>query len=265
MNQSATSLMKNTIKKIATYALWTRARGLFNALKQVFGAFLAAAGLLTFAAVLVGCSALPDKPVRPTVYDFGPGAVAVQPANRMALLPALALDEVQASAAQDSTAVLYRLTYADAQSLKPYAQARWSMTPAQLLRQRLREHLGLRRAVLNPGEGNASGATVATRPDSITTPAATPATTSATPPVLLRVELEEFTQLFESPTASTGLLRLRATALRASPQGEKLLGQRSFIVQRPAPSADAAGGVRALTAATDAVVEEVEQWLQQWR
>ena len=267
-NQLATSLMKKTIKIVAAYALWTGARGHFNAQKQVFRAILTPAASLTLAAVLAGCSALPDKPVRPTVYDFGPGAVAGQPANRPAPLPALAtlaLDEVQASAALDSTAVLYRLAYADAQALKPYAQARWSMSPAQLLRQRLREHLGLRRAVLNPGEGNASGAAGATSPNSITTPATTPATTSATPPVLLRVELEEFSQLFESPTASTGLLRLRATALLASPQGERLLGQRSFIVQRPAPSADAAGGVRALTAATDAVVQEIDQWLQQLR
>ena len=280
----APSFMNNTIKLIATYAVWTGARGLFHASKQVFPAFLAplacltSSAVLAMLAVLAGCSALPDKPVRPTVYDFGPGAVAAQPANRMAPLPTLALDEVQASAALDSTAVLYRLAYADAQALRPYAQARWSMSPAQLLRQRLREHLGLRRAVLNAGEGSASGgpvasvasvATGATGPNSIATPATTsattPATTSGTPPVLLRVELEEFSQLFESPTASTGLLRLRATALHASPQGEKLLGQRSFIVQRPAPSADAAGGVRALTAATDAVVEEIEQWLQQLR
>ena len=84
-------------------------------------------------------------------------------------------------------------------------------------------------------------------------------------PVVLRIELEEFSQLFESPATSIGLLRLRATALQPSPRGERLLGQRSFIVQRPSPSADAAGGVRALTAATDAVVEEIDQWLQQLR
>ena len=235
---------------------------------------------LALAAVLAGCSALPDKPVRATVYDFGPGALAMPsaqtalPASRIATLPALAalaLDEVQASPALDSTAVLYRLAYADAQVLRPYAQARWSMAPAQLVRQRLREHLGLRRAVLNAGEGSAP---VAPAANAVASGAAVAggaggaggvgsATASATAPMLLRVELEEFSQLFASPTASTGLLRLRATALQASAQGEKLLGQRSFIVQRPAPSADAAGGVRALTAATDAVVEELDQWLQQ--
>ena len=271
--------MNNTIKIIASYAVWTRAKGLFHASKQVFSAFLAPLACLTSSAVLAvlaGCSALPDKPVRPTVYDFGPGAVAAQPANRMAPLPTLALDEVQASAALDSTAVLYRLAYADAQALRPYAQARWSMTPAQLLRQRLREHLGQRRAVLNVGEGSASlarGAGSVAAATAVTAAAAgstdatgsSPATASATPLMLLRVELEEFSQLFESPSASTGLLRLRATAVQPSPQGEKLLGQRSFVVQRTAPSADAAGGVRALTAATDAAVLEVDQWLQQLR
>ena len=276
-NPLATLFMKNTTQIIATHALWTRATGHFDALKRGIPAFLAflvpllpPLAPLAFTAVLAGCAALPDKPVRATVYDFGPGALATPsaqtalPANRIAPLPALAalaLDEVQSSPALDSTAVLYRLAYADAQALRPYAQARWSMAPAQLLRQRLREHLGLRRAVLNAGEGSAP---IAPPANAVAVAGGTSsATVSAAAPVLLRVELEEFSQLFESPTASTGLLRLRATAVQASPQGEKLLGQRSFIVQRPAPSADAAGGVRALTAATDAVVEELDQWLQQ--
>ena len=287
-----------TTKNIANYLYRTWAKCLFCSQNWFATVFLAAF-------VLSGCSALPDKPTRATVYDFGPGAVALQPTNiqpsnmqpaniqpsnrqppvpnlpsPFALAP-LALDEVQASAALDSTAVLYRLAYADAQALRPYAQARWSMTPAQLLRQRLREHLSLRRAVLNVGEGSASIASgaasasasaagaSATGVISVGTNAAVsaalPATAPATAPALLRIELEEFSQLFESPTASTGLLRLRATAVQPSPQGERLLGQRSFIVQRPAPSADAAGGVRALTAATDAAVEEIDQWLQQLR
>ena len=254
--------MTITTKLIAIYAYRTRATGIFVTLKLALPVFL----------VLTGCSALPDKPTRPTVYDFGPGAVVTQPSHRMAPLPTVALDEVQASAALDSTAVLYRLAYADAQALKPYAQARWSMTPAQLVRQRLREHLGLRRAVLSSGEGSApsaAGANGAANASPTTNPTTSPtpntATSLAATPILLRVELEEFSQLFESATASTGLLRLRATAVQASSRGEKLLGQRSIIVQRPAPSADAAGGVRALTAATDAAVEEIDQWLQQLR
>ena len=188
--------------------------------------------------------ALPDKPVRAVTYDFGPGAVASAPsrAGAPALAP-LVLADIESGAALDGTAVLYRLVYFNPQELRPYAQARWSMPPAQLLRQRLREHLGTSRAVLNPGDvlaGNPS-------------------------PWLLRVELEEFSHLFESATTSAGLLRLRATVVQGSLQGEKLLGQRTFVVSRPAPSADVSGGVRALTAASDAAVIEIDQWLQQLR
>ena len=188
--------------------------------------------------------ALPDKPVRAVTYDFGPGAVASAPsrAGAPALAP-LVLADIESGAALDGTAVLYRLVYFNAQELRPYAQARWSMAPAQLLRQRLREHLGTSRAVLNPGDS------LAGNPG----------------PWVLRVELEEFSHLFESATTSAGLLRLRATVVQGSLQGEKLLGQRTFVVSRPAPSADVSGGVRALTAASDAAVIEIDQWLQQLR
>ncbi len=189
---------------------------------------------------LGGCASLQPKP-RATVYDFGPGPVTTQASTRIAPLPTLVLGDAEASAALDSTAVLYRLAYSDAQQLRPYALARWSMAPAQLLRQRLREHLGLRRAVLNAAQG-----VVADKPA-----------------MVLHLELDEFSHLFETAERSSGLVRLRATLGQGGQGAERLLAQRSFIVQRPAATADAAGGVRALTEATDAVVAEIAQWLQQ--
>jgi cholesterol transport system auxiliary component len=209
-----------------------------------------AAGLacaLLAALALAGCSGLPDKPTRATMYDFGPGPTATLPTTRQAPLPPLALDDISTpGGALDNMAVLYRLGYADAQQLRPYSQARWSMPPAQLVRQRLREQLGQRRAVFN------AGASVALNRSQ-----------NAVLPLLLRLDLEEFSHLFSSPTASVGLIRLRATLLEVTPAGEKLVGQRYVVAQRPAPSSDAPGGVQALTAATDAAIAEIDQWLQQ--
>lgn len=175
------------------------------------------------------------------VYDFGPGTVSAPSASPTAPQPALALGLVQASPALDGTAVLYRLAYNDAQQLKPYAQARWSMAPAQLLRQRLSEHLSQGRALLSPGDIGPTG--------------------SPTPPTL-RVELEEFSHLFQTPSTSVGLLRLRVTVVQPGPTGERLVAQRSIVVQQPALTADAPGGVRALTAAVDTAAQEIGVWLQ---
>ena len=211
-----------------------------------------AKALICLSFVLLGlsaCSALPDKPVRATLYDFGPGMLTPRASTAAALPPLapLALGDVAtAGGAIDNQAVLYRLAYRDGQQLLPYALARWSMPPAQLVRQRIKEQLGQRRAIFNARESLA-----VTRGQ------------AATLPLQLRIELEEFTHLFTAPDASVGLLRLRATLVEVLPSGEKLIGQRNLVVQRPAPSADAPGGVRALTAATDAAIEEIEQWLQQ--
>ncbi len=217
---------------------------------------------------LAGCAALPDKPVRAVTYDFGPGAVAApaNPALTAQPLPALALAEIEASSALDGTAVLYRLNYANPAELRPYAQARWSMAPTQLVRQRLRAQLGATRAVLNVGEASIA----APNGSAVAAPAGTAATSAPTAgslvsPWVLRTELEEFSQHFESTSSSVGLLRLRATVVQATAQGDRLVGQRAFVVQRPAPSADVSGGVRALTLASDAVAIEIEQWLGQLR
>lgn len=191
-------------------------------------------GLLV-AALLSAC-ALPERPPAPRLYDFGP-VTAAAPDAAPAPRPALGL-RVQASPALDSQALLYRLAYADAQQLHAYSQARWSMPPAELVQQRLRAGLGRHYALLPAGEAA---------------------------PRLLYVELEEFGQLFDTPADSKGVLRLRASVLQGGSGGDQVLAQRSWLVQRPAGSADAPGGVRALTAATDAAVEELAQWLQQLR
>jgi cholesterol transport system auxiliary component len=187
--------------------------------------------------LLLSACALSDKAARPTLHDFGAGHVAS--AQPVAVLPPLALAAVAAPASLDSPALLYRLGYADAQQLRPYANARWTMPPAQLLQQRLRERLAGQRTVLTPDQAAAlrgSGTAQAW---------------------LLRVELEEFSQWFDTPGQSRGQLRLRATVT----QDGRLLGQRSFSVQRAAQQPDASGAVQSLTAASDAAIDELVHWL----
>ena len=208
-----------------------------------------ALAVLSLALLLGACSSLPDRPTRPVTYDFGPGPLTAPANTRPAPLPTLALADVEPTGVLDgSTAVLYRLAYADAQQLRPYSQARWSQPPAQLLQQRLREQLGQRRAILKADDGAAQ--------------ARDPAQGGKLP-LVLRVELEEFSHLFTSPTESSGVVRLRATVVELTPSGESLRGQRVFIVQQPAKSADAAGGVAALAAASSQLAGELAAWVEQ--
>lgn len=185
--------------------------------------------LLCGVLVLGGC-ALPERAPAPAAYDLGP---APQVTVSGTSLPALAL-RVQAAPLLKGQAMLYRLAYADAAEVRAYARARWAVPPAELLQQRLRQTLGARQMLLAPGEGAAR---------------------------LLRLELEEFAQVFETPQRSVGQVRLRATLLQRTPAGERALAQRSVEVQRAALSADAPGGVHALAAATDAALEELMRWL----
>ena len=243
---------------------------------------LASAATVFGLVFLAGCSVLPTPPERPVVYDFGPGlpaAPASGPASASASasagvgmgigtgtvadagatalpgarLPTLALADVQSVGRSDnSTAVLYRLAYTDARQLRPYQLARWSLPPAQLVQQALRTQLGERRAVLSADDALAAareGVAGSSAPGSL--------------PTVLRAELEEFSQVFSSASASSALVRLRATLVEPTADGEKLLGQRLFTAQVPAPTADAAGGTRALADASAQVAQGVAQWVLQ--
>lgn len=202
---------------------------------------------LAIALCVTACSSLaPDKPVRATTYDLGPVPVHPAASQAQTQMP-IVLEDIEAAPALETSALLYRLAYADAHQLLPYAHARWSAQPARLVRQRLRERLGRDRAVLDPTE-SASLARVA-----------------GTMPRVLHVELEEFSQTFDSQAQSFGVLRLRATLLSNTPGGERLIGQRVIAKREAAPSADAAGGVRALSAAADAAADEIAEWLAQQR
>lgn len=181
---------------------------------------LRAAALPVVALALAACSALPTPPVQSARYDLGltdttaPLATAAAPSVAP---PPLVLAEVQTPAGADnSTAMLYRLNYADNQELRSYQRARWSLPPAQMLEQRLRTRLALERPVLsekdnlsaNPNDTRSLG--------------------------LLRLEIVEFSQVFDSASSSQAVVRIRASLIAQDRRGGNvLLGQQT--VQCPDP------------------------------
>ncbi|WP_229417191.1 ABC-type transport auxiliary lipoprotein family protein [Massilia sp. Root418] len=195
---------------------------------------LAAAAALAVAAA--GCA---TKSVTSTVYDLGPLPAAPAPsaggapAAPVAALPALVVADVNGPASLDSNRMYYRLLYADAQQARPYSQNAWSVTPLQLLTQRLRARLA-----------HAGVKVLATTDAAVGMP-------------ILRLEADDFSQNFDSQTRSSGQVSLRASLFR----NHKLLDQQTFTRSTEARSADAAGGARALAASTDAVAADILAWL----
>lgn len=193
---------------------------------------------------LTACSVLPQPPAQLVRYDFGPDAAAGQ-GDAFAQQAAIALADVEALGRKDAdTSVFYRLAYVDAQVVRPYQFARWSLPPAQLVQQRLISRLGQQRNVVYGSD------------------AAVQLRVQGKLPALLRVELEEFSHVFMSAEDSAGWVRLRASLFERQPQGDILLGQKVFAVQQAAASPTAAAGVRALTLATDEAIFALQLWLQ---
>ena len=179
-----------------------------------------------------------------TVYDLGLGRVtqttdSTTDKARPLSPPALAMPAIQASRALDSNVVYYRLMYRDALQPKPYALARWSMPPAELMDQQLRDLLGANRTLIHPQDN------LQAQPGMM----------------LLHLQLDEFSQVFETPDKSYALLKIRATLAAPDSKGARLIAQRSFIISEPSATLDAAGGVRALRQTVEKLAQELDQWV----
>ena len=160
-----------------------------------------------------------------TVFDFG------LPAERIAAYATharLAL-EVRSPPWFDSLNVDYRLAYEDPLKPREYAGSRWAGPPASLLAQRLRQQLGM---------------------------VASSANTAAD--CVLRVELQEFSQVFDSANKSHGVLQGVVSLIDGRRQ---LVDGRLVHIEKPATTQDAAGGVGALVAASDELGFELANWL----
>ena len=203
------------------------------------------AGAAAAVALLAACSALPQKPAPVARYDFGPTQSPVEAQVPAGTTPLVLANVRGRGVADNSASIHYRLAYADLRELRPYTQARWTVPAVQLIQLRVRDVLSAQRAVLLDD-------------DSVT-----PLATKAGFPAILRLEVEEFSQVFDSAQTSQGVLRMRATLSEVTPKGEKWLAQQVFAAQQPAASADAAGGAAAMAGVTDQVAQQLNTWLRQ--
>src|ERR1700674_487330 len=179
------------------------------------------------------CSLMGTKNPPKANFDFGPLPVASD-ARYASIYPGMSIVvyEVAAPAWIDSSSMYYRLAYQNAASPMPYVQSKWVMSPAALLTQPLRQGLG----VSSFGEMRR---------------------VAADEPALysLRSELFEFEQVFDQPGRSRGVLQVRATL-----EGRGMWAERTFVIEKPAPTPDAVGGVAALSQCADELAVLINQW-----
>lgn len=180
-----------------------------------------------------GCISLEvgGKSTRPNLSYFDLGSRAPDDPSRDSKPPAVGLGSVDVIAPTwlDAPAMQYRLAYSDPASRASYADSRWVAPPPELLQQSLRKSMSS---------------------------AETRVVSSA---CRLQIEVDEFIQVFDSPQSSRGVIELRATLLLGG--ADTLLARKTFRASRPAPSADARGGVAALAAATNDVSVAIRDWL----
>lgn len=186
--------------------------------------------LLLLAALSSACVLGTAPNPRATIYDLGtmPAVPLVQ-----VDLPAMAIARVTAPEWLNGPQMYYRLLYVDSQQPRPYAHSQWSMSPARLFEERIKSHIG-----------RAGGQVLS-------------ATAGITRLPTLRIEIDDFTHVFESPEKSYAQVIVRIAML----DGRTLVSQRTFQRRVPAPSPDANGGAKAIAQANDAMMSDILSWL----
>ncbi len=180
-----------------------------------------ACAALCVALTLGGCGTLNLRSPPMALYDLG--VTSAQP------LP-LELAPVQVSVFAppwlSAGAMQYRLAWHDPDRRRAYAESRWVSSPTEML------SLALDRG-LSAGSGGLH--------------------------CRLRVELDEFIQVFDSSAQSHVELIARVALL--PPRSEAPIARTEFRITEAAPSADAVGGVSAHRAGTGRLVHEISAWL----
>ncbi|MBN2369087.1 MAG: membrane integrity-associated transporter subunit PqiC [Vicinamibacteria bacterium] len=192
---------------------------------------------LFFAATMTALTACSLRPApRPPVarYDLGDARFSESPAKQLPFV--FVVHEPSAAAWLDTRDMHYRLEYEDGSRIRRYAGSRWAVSPLQLLGDLLRRRLALfaEKGAAVPDYGIEAD-------------------------YWLRPTIDEFSQVFDTPSASRGVVALRVVLLKG--RNRSFHAQKSFRVEAPAPTPDAHGGVIALRTASAQACEAIVSWV----
>ncbi|MEO8751242.1 MAG: ABC-type transport auxiliary lipoprotein family protein [Casimicrobiaceae bacterium] len=180
---------------------------------------------LLIVALLAGCATGSRAPMQ--TYDFGPADSAMTGAR-----PDVFVSDVRAAEWLNTNDMLYRLEYRDPRLLSPYGTSRWAGIPAAMLTARLRMYVG-------------NGQSARDRQTKCT----------------LTLFLSEFSQIFKTEHDSIAVMHLRATLNEVG--SGKRAAVREIKIERPTPSADAAGAAAAFAESVKLAATELNTWVDQ--
>jgi len=193
-----------------------------------------------FSIWLTGCAITPQNERPVSVYDFGLQRVSstnsTPGGQQQQLSRSLLIAEAKSPVWLNNNTIQYRLAYRDPTQPYKYANSRWAASPATLLTHHIRN------SIATTTDNKVLSTSDSVRADFI-----------------LRLELEEFSQIFDAIDSSHVLIKLRVSLINRS--SRFLKAQHSFNIKLVAPTANAAGAVQALTESSDKLTGDLITWL----
>tara|TARA_B100000686_G_scaffold344512_1_gene427279 strand:- start:3733 stop:4368 length:636 start_codon:yes stop_codon:yes gene_type:complete len=195
---------------------------------------------LFFIILLTGCSITPQKEKAISVYDFGLQQISnantkhLEQQKKSTLCILIA--EAKSPLWLNNNTIQYRFAFQNPNQSYKYSNSRWAASPAMLLTHHIRNSIAINtnNRVINANDG--------VRADFV-----------------LRLELEEFSQIFNSIDSSYVLIRLRVSLINRDTL--KLKAQHNFNIKLATPTANAAGAVHALSKSSIKLTKDIANWL----
>lgn len=195
-----------------------------------------------FSIWLTGCAITPQNERPISVYDFGLQQItdtnSTPVGQQEKLSTNLLIAEAKSPIWLNSNSIQYRLAYRNPTQSYTYANSRWAAAPATLLTHHIRNSIA-----------TTTNYKVLSSSDSVRAD------------FILRLELEEFSQIFDTAEESHVIVRLRVSLINRS--SRLLKAQHSFNIKLIAPTANAVGAVQALTESSNKLTENLITWLSE--